>query len=80
MNKLVVDKGILYRQARQRKLLVLPSKMKPVGLKNLHNNMGHVRADKVIHLVREKLYWPFMQRKVEEYVNRQYQAETSLCS
>lgn len=71
VNKLVVDKGILYRQARQRKLLVLPSKMKPVVLKNLHNNMGHVRADKVIHLVREKLYWPFMQRKVEEYVNRQ---------
>lgn len=70
-NKLKVDRGILYRQAGQRKQLVLPSKLKPVVLKNLHNDMGHVGADKVVHLARERFYWPFMQREVEDYVIRQ---------
>lgn len=69
-NKLVIDKGILYRQAGQRKQLVLPSKLKPVVLKNLHDDMGHVGADKVIHLVRERFYWPYMQQEVEDYVIR----------
>lgn len=35
--------------------------------------MGHVGADKVIHLARERFYWPFMQRDIEDYVIRQCQ-------
>lgn len=70
-NKVKLDKGILYRQSGQQKQLVLPSKLKPVVLKNLHYDMGHVGADKVIHLARERFYWPFMQCEVEDYVLRQ---------
>lgn len=47
--------------------MVLPSKLKPVSLKNLHDGMGHFGADKVAHLVRERFYWPFMQIEVEDY-------------
>ncbi|KAI3351512.1 hypothetical protein L3Q82_020357 [Scortum barcoo] len=72
-NRLTLDKGVLYRQTGQRKQLVLPSKLKSTVLKHLHDDMGHVGADKVIHLARERFYWPFMQREIEDYVIRQCQ-------
>lgn len=68
--KLKLDKGILYRQTGKWKQLVLPSKLKPTVLKHLHDDMGHVGADKVIHLARQRFYWPFMQREIEDYVIR----------
>ena len=39
-------------------------------LKQVHDNMGHVGADKVIHLVQERFYWLYMQQEVEDYVIR----------
>lgn len=70
-NRLKLDKGILYRQAGKWKQLVLPSKLKSTVLRHLHDDMGHVGADKVIHLARQRFYWPFMQREIEDYVIRQ---------
>lgn len=70
-SRLILDKDILYRQTGQHKQLVLPSTLKPTVLKHLHNDMGHVGADKVIHLARQRFYWPFMQREIENYVIRQ---------
>lgn len=72
-NRLTLDKGILYRQTGQRKQLVLPSKLKSTVLKYLHDDMGHVGADKVIHLARERFYWPFMQREIDDYIIRRCQ-------
>lgn len=48
----------------------LPEKLKSVVLRSLHNEMGHVGADKVIHLARERFYWPYMQQDIEEYVTK----------
>ncbi|KAI4903987.1 hypothetical protein NFI96_007178, partial [Prochilodus magdalenae] len=67
-SKLNVEQGVLYRQAGPRKQLVLPTKFKLTILKQLHDNVGHVGADKVINLVRERFYWPYMQQDVEDYV------------
>ena len=53
--------------------MVVPNKLKSNVLKHLHVDMGHVGADKVIQLVKEKFYWPFMQRQIEDYVIRQCQ-------
>lgn len=72
-NKLKLENGILYRQVGQRQQLVLPSELKATVLKHLHDDMGHVGADKVIQLARERFYWPFMQRDIEHYVIRQCQ-------
>lgn len=69
-NKLVLDKGVLYKQTGDRKQLVVPNQLKPLVLKNLHDNMGHVGSDKVIHLARERFYWPFMQDEVEDYITK----------
>lgn len=70
-NRLKLDKEVLYRQTAQYKQLVLPTSLRSVVLKQLHDDMGHVGADKVIHLARQKFYWPFMQREIEDYVIRQ---------
>lgn len=54
-NKLEVDNGILYRTGQHRQL-VLPEKLKLVVLRSLHNEMGHIGAEKVIQLARERFY------------------------
>lgn len=69
-NKLVVDDGVLYRQTGQNQQLVLPEKLKLKVLKTLHNDMGHVGAEKVTHLARERFYWPNMQHDIENYVHK----------
>ena len=75
-NKLTLDKGILYRQIGQRKQLVLPSKLKSTVLKHLHDDMGHVGADKVIHLVRESFYWPAPEKRRKQRNSQVYPSET----
>lgn len=66
----MVEDGILYRQTEQHKQLVLPEKLKPMVLKALHNDMGHVGLEKVTHLIHERFYWPNMQHDIEDYVNK----------
>lgn len=69
-SKLEVDKGILYRQTEQYKQLVLPEHLKPLVLQSLHNDMGHVGAEKVIQLARERFFWPYMKQDIEDYVTK----------
>lgn len=70
-NRLQLHNGLLYRHTGQNQQLVLPKALKSAVLKYLHDDMGHVGADKVIHLARQRFYWPFMQRDIEDYVIRQ---------
>lgn len=43
---------------------VLPERLKPMVLKTLYNDMGHVGAEKVVHLARERFYFPNMQQEM----------------
>lgn len=47
-SRLRLDKEILYQQAGNSKQPALPNVLKKIVLKQLHDDMGHVRADKVI--------------------------------
>lgn len=69
-NKLEVDNGVLYRKTEQHRQLVLPEKLKSAVLRSLHHEMGHIGADKVVHLARELFYWPYMQSDIEDYVTK----------
>ena len=62
--------GFFTRQTGQHQQIVLPEKLKLKVLKTLHNDMGHVGAEKVTHLARERFYWPNMQHDIENYVNK----------
>lgn len=69
-SKLQLEGGLLYRMTNQQKQLVLPLKHRPIALKYLHNEMGHVGTERVLHLARERFYWPFMAKEIEDYVTR----------
>lgn len=64
------ERGVLYRQTKIRKQLVLPEKHRPTVLKELHDEMGHHGVERTMSLVRDRFYWPFMQKEIEDYVMR----------
>ncbi len=68
--KLVLENGLLYRRANERKQLVLPAKYKGLVLKRLHNEMAHVGTERVLNLARERFYWPFMAREIEDHITK----------
>ncbi|KAL2091621.1 hypothetical protein ACEWY4_013884 [Coilia grayii] len=69
-SRLCVENGLLYRKALGRKQLVLPAIYRQMALIHLHDNMGHVGVERVLSLARDRFYWPFMKRDIEEYVTR----------
>lgn len=69
-NNLHLEDRVLYRKTPGRKQLVVPHKYQPLVLTHLHDNMGHVGVERVLHLARERFYWPHMKKYIEEYVTR----------
>lgn len=69
-SKLSLENDLLYRKTNEHRQLVLPSKYRALALKHLHNEMGHVGTERVLHLARERFYWPFMAKEIEDYVTR----------
>ena len=70
-NKLQIEHdGILYRKTNEREQLVLPQKYHRLALKHLHEEMGHVGANRVIELARERFYWPHMAWDIQHYVTK----------
>lgn len=63
------DDGILRRKTAVRTQLVLPEKYRDTVLKALHNEMGHQGAERTFSLVRDRFFWPQMQRELEHYVS-----------
>ena len=60
--------GVLRRKRGTHDQIILPRKYHAMVLRELHNNMGHLGSDSVLHLARDRFYWPRMQRDVEHYV------------
>lgn len=61
--------GILRRKTAVRTQMVLPEKYKDTVLKALHNEMGHQGAERTTSLVRDRFFWPQMQREIEHCVS-----------
>ena len=66
----ISETGVLYRKTASRKQLVLPEKHKSTVLRELHDKMGHQGVDRTTSLIRDRFYWPYMQREIEDYVMR----------
>uniref|UniRef100_A0A672JC04 Gypsy retrotransposon integrase-like protein 1 n=1 Tax=Salarias fasciatus TaxID=181472 RepID=A0A672JC04_SALFA len=62
------ENGVLWRKTAHRKQLVLPEKHKITVFKELHNGMGHQGTDRTVSLIRDRFFWPYMQRETEQYV------------
>ena len=69
--RLQIDReGILRRETATRKQLVVPESLKLVVYKHLHEEMGHLGADRMVALARERFFWPKMRQEMEHYVTR----------
>ena len=68
-DNLSVDKeGILRRRKGTRSQIIVPKQLRPIILKELHENMGHLGVDRTLGLARERFYWPHMQRDIEHHI------------
>ena len=64
---LSLDDGLLLRRKGSRTQVIVPPRLRPMVYKELHDNMGHIGAGRVLDLARDRFFWPHMQRDVEEY-------------
>ncbi|KAF7710853.1 hypothetical protein HF521_009725, partial [Silurus meridionalis] len=62
--------GILHRKTATKTQLVLPEIYKSTVMRQLHNNMGHQGVERTTSLVRDRFFWPHMQREIEHYVTQ----------
>ena len=51
--------------------LVLPHCYRMTVYKELHQNMGHLGAERVVELARERFFWPHMQRNITHFVTKE---------
>ena len=68
--KLEINKGIVLRKTGRRSQIVLPRKYRPVVYQELHQKLGHVAADRVTALARDRFFWPHMKRDIERFVQK----------
>lgn len=67
-SKLYLSDGLLFRRTHERQQLVLPARYRLIVLRHLHDDMGHIGTE--LSLARERFYWPYMAKEVEDYVTR----------
>ena len=72
--KLQVDStGLLKRviqgpDGSQRLQTVLPEQYRLLAIQELHSKMGHLGAERVTALIRERFFWPGMAAEIERYI------------
>lgn len=64
--KLHLENGLLYHKTSHRNQLVLPDQYRSMVLRHLHDNMGHMGAERVLGLTRDRFYWPYTKRCVKQ--------------
>ena len=75
-SKLVVSEdGILRRKiclssGELRYQIVLPRVYHEIVLEELHVKMGHLGAERVLALARERFYWPNMASEIEDFIQK----------
>ena len=69
--RLFVDKnGILCRRSGHLKQIILPQCFKKLIYQHLHQQMGHLGAERTFQLARKRVYWPRMFSEIEDFVRR----------
>lgn len=71
--KLELKDGLLYRVkekmcGKQIKQLVLPARYRPMVLRSLHDECGHMGVERTTELIKDRFYWPRMTAEVEQFI------------
>ena len=69
-HKLSVREGVLYRFNGGLQCMVVPKEFRGVVYRELHVKMGHLGADRVLQLARERFYWVGMERDIREFISK----------
>ena len=64
------DDGLLFRRSGPYSQLVLLQKVHTIVFKELHEEMGHLGAPRVVQLARERFYWPNMEDDIIHFVTK----------
>ena len=56
--------GLLYRNSESFTQLLVPKCSHSTIFKELHQEMGHLGADRVIQLARERFHWPKLESDI----------------
>ena len=71
---LYLKDGVLYRNVLisddRKSQLVLPSAHIDTVLQALHDDMGHPGKDRTLSLLRDRFYWPGMDRSVDNWIKQ----------
>ena len=70
-NKLSIsESGVLIRKTVRYRQLVLPQQFHNLVYVELHEQMGHLGAEKVIELAQQRFYWPGMATDITNYIQK----------
>ena len=64
----ITEDGILKRKTDKYTQIVLPEAYHNLVFLELHQKMGNLAADKVEDLARQRFYWPYMVKDIENYI------------
>ena len=62
--------GLLLRRSGPYSQLVLPQMFHTIVFKELHQEMGHLGAPRVVQLARERFYWPNIEDDITHFVTK----------
>ena len=68
--KLTIVKGMLLKETQGNMQIVLPEKYHKLVYTELHENMCHLGAERVIDLARQRFYWPCMAKDIVQYIRK----------
>lgn len=69
--KLRIHNNILVLENKEYNQIVLRSCLRNIVYNQLHNNMGHLRNDKVFDLAGRRFYWRKIYRGIELHITKQ---------
>ena len=56
------------RQCVYKSQVIVPSALRPLVLRELHNKMGHLGVERVLCFTQDRFYWPHTKQYIEHYV------------
>ena len=65
---LLLKDGILIRKLPSVEQVVIPKSLRSIVYQQLHSDMGHLGAERVGELARQRVYWPWMQRDILDFI------------
>ena len=66
----IAEDGLLRRRTDKYTQIVLPEVYHDLLFAALHQKMGHLAADRVEDLARQRFYWPYMAKDIGNYIQK----------